>query len=118
MLERILKFQPMYQHLLPSGTTQVTKSEISERVITFAHNVFHVELSKDISTLDAQEWLYDNLPDYQAFVKLQELCRDGAKSYSVLKEKIFGNEAKGSDALDALLVIVSLAKRITKYFFL
>lgn len=99
------------------GTTQVTESEISERVIAFAYNVFHVELSKDISTLDAQEWLYDNLPDYQAFVKLQELCRDGAKSYSVLKEKIFGNEAKGSDALDALLVIVSLAKKNDEILF-
>lgn len=99
------------------GTSQVTEAEISDRVRTFAHNVFHVNLPCNISTSDAQEWLYDNLPDYQAFVKLHELCRDGAKSYSVLKEKLFKNDEKGADALDALLVIVSLAKKNDEILF-
>ena len=71
------------------GTSQVTETEISD----FAHSVFHVDLSSDISTEEAQAWLYDNLPDYQAFVRLHELCREGTKSYSVLKEEVFGNHA-------------------------
>ena len=100
-----------------TGTNQVTEVEISERVKTFAHNVFHIELPYDISTKDAQAWLYDNLPEYQAFVKLQELCREGAKSYTVLKNEIFGNDENSSDALDALLVIVSLAKKNEEILF-
>lgn len=99
------------------GTTQVTEGEISERVKAFAHNVFNIELPCDISTKDAQAWLYDNLPEYQAFVKLQELCREGAKSYTVLKNEIFGNDKNSSDALDALLVIVSLAKKNEEILF-
>src|SRR5699024_4669031 len=93
------------------GTSQVTEEEISERVSTFARNVFHTELHSNISTSDAQEWLYDNLPDYEAFVELHKQCRDGAKSYTELKKKIFGDSKYASDALDALLVIVSLAKK-------
>lgn len=93
------------------GTSQVTEEEISERVSTFARNVFHTELQSNISTSDAQEWLYDNLPDYEAFVELHKQCRDGAKSYTELKKKIFGDSEYASDALDALLVIVSLAKK-------
>ncbi len=93
------------------GTTQVTGKEISMRIRTFAHNVFQTELPIDIVNVDAQAWLYDNLPNYQAFVKLYELCRGGAKAYSVLKEALFGDDENGFDALDALLVIVSLAKK-------
>ena len=99
------------------GTSQVTENEISERVRTFAHNVFHIELPCDISTKTAQAWLYDNLPEYQAFVKLHELCREGAKSYTALKDKIFGNAENSADALDALLVIVSLAKKNDEILF-
>ena len=99
------------------GTSQVTEAEISDRVKAFARNVFHVELPANISTSDAQTWLYDNLPDYQAYVKLHELCRDGAKSYSMIKEELFHNDAKGSEALDALLVIVSLAKKNEEILF-
>lgn len=99
------------------GTSQVTEAEISGRVRTFAQNVFQIELPLDISVLDAQEWLFENLPDYQAFVKLHELCRDGAKSYTKLKEKIFGNSEYASDALDALLVIASLAKKDDEILF-
>ena len=99
------------------GTSQVTETEISDRVRAFAHSVFHVDLSSDISMEEAQAWLYDNLPDYQAFVRLHELCREGAKSYSVLKEEVFGNDEKGADAFDALLVIVSLAKKDDEILF-
>lgn len=99
------------------GTSQVTEAEISGRVIAFAQNVFQVELPSDISTKDAQAWLYDNLPDYQAYKKLHELCRDGAKSYGVLEHSIFGDSEDSSDALDALLVIVSLAKKDDEILF-
>ena len=98
-------------NLASIGTSQVTEEEISERVSTFARNVFYTELHSNISTSDAQEWLYDNLPDYEAFVELHKQCRDGAKSYTELKKKIFGDSEYASDALDALLVIVSLAKK-------
>lgn len=93
------------------GTGQVTEDEISGRISLFAKNVFHVVLPDDIETSAAQEWLFDNLPNYQAFVELHKLCRDGAKSYSELKIKIFGENDNACDALDALLVIVSLAKK-------
>ncbi|MCM1221458.1 MAG: DEAD/DEAH box helicase [Lachnospiraceae bacterium] len=99
------------------GTSQVTEAEISARVCAFAQNVFQTKLPSGISASDAQEWLFENLPDYQAFVKLYELCRDGAKSYTELKEKIFGNNEYAADALDALLVIVSLAKKNDEILF-
>ena len=103
--------------LVATGTSQVKESEISERIRKFAHHVFRIELQENISAVEAQAWLYDNLPKYQAFVRLQELCRDGAKSYSVLKEKIFENDKNASDALDALLVIASLAKKNDEILF-
>lgn len=99
------------------GTSQITEEEISTRVCTFAQNVFQIKLPSDISVSDAQEWLFENLPDYQAFMKLHELCRDGAKSYTELKEKIFGNSEYATSALDALLVIVSLAKKNDEILF-
>ena len=93
------------------GTSQVTEDQICERVRAFAKNVFGTELPNSISVSDVQEWLYDNLPDYQAYIKLHELCRDGAKSYTILRNEIFGDDLQSSDALDALLVVVSLAKK-------
>ena len=96
--------------VLPANNT-LNVYEISNRVRTFSQKVFGINLPEAISVSDAQEWLYDNLPDYEAFIKLHELCRDGAKSYTVLKNKIFGDSAYANDALDALLVIVSLAKK-------
>lgn len=93
------------------GTSQVTKAEISTRICAFAKNVFQIELPSDISASDAQGWLFENLWDYQAFVKLHELCRDGAKSYTELKAKIFGSSEYAGNALDALLAVVSLAKK-------
>lgn len=99
------------------GTSQITEEEISTRVCTFAQNVFQIKLPSDISASDAQEWLFENLSDYQAFMKLHELCRDGAKSYTELKEKIFGNSEYATSALDALLVVVSLAKKNDEILF-
>ena len=60
---------------------------------------------------EAQAWLYDNLPRYEAFVLLNEECRTGAKAYSYLREKLFSGIPVASEALDALLVIVSLAEK-------
>src|SRR5699024_10911609 len=46
------------------GTSQVTREEIPERVRLFAKNVFGETLPEDITIAAAQEWLFDNLPDY------------------------------------------------------
>lgn len=93
------------------GTSQVTTEEICGRIRSFAEKVFHVELPDDFSTSAAQEWLFDNLPDYEAYVILQKLCRDGAKPYSLLKKEIFGESEYSEEALDALLGVVSLAQK-------
>lgn len=91
------------------GTEQVYGDNIVKRVKDFASAVFKEQLSDDISNIEAQTWLYDNLPRYEAFAKLNSLCRDGAKSYTELRQEIFGAGDISFDALDALLVIVSLA---------
>ena len=93
------------------GTSQVTEDEISERIRSFAKKVFQTDLSEELTIDEAQEWLFDNLPDYEAYVKLHQLCRDGAKPYSLLRREIFGDSEYAFEALDALLVIVSLAKK-------
>ncbi len=92
------------------GSDQVqNNAEITKKIVKFAKYIFGVELDAGISTSDAQEWLYDNLSRYEAFVKLNLLCRDGAKSYSSIKRELFGDNEAGSSALDALLSVVSLA---------
>lgn len=93
------------------GTSQVTAEEICDRIRSFAEKVFRVELPDECSTSDAQEWLFDNLPDYEAYVILHKLCRDGAKPHSLLRREIFGESEYAADALDALLIVVSLAKK-------
>lgn len=70
-----------------------------------------MKLPDEFSTSDAQEWLFDNLPDYEAYVMLHKLCRDGAKPHSLLRKEIFGESEYAADALDALLIVVSLAKK-------
>jgi len=90
---------------------QVQDDAISARIRDFAAAVFHQYLPSDIGKEDAQEWLYDNLPKYQAFVQLNQLCRDGAKSYSEIKQTLFGDSENAEKALDALLVLVSLAAK-------
>lgn len=111
------KIETDAEALAAVGTSQVTESEISGRVCSFARHVFKIKLPSNISTEYAQTWLYDNLPDYQAFIKLHEMCRDGAKSYSQLKDSIFGNCDNAVAAMDALLVIVSLAKKGNEILF-
>lgn len=96
--------------LVSIGSDQVHGEGITNRIKTFADAVFHVKLD-DISQSEAQEWLYDNLPKYEAFVLLNKLCRDGAKSYSEIKKAMFGAHADAEKALDALLILVSLAAK-------
>jgi ATP-dependent helicase YprA (DUF1998 family) len=93
------------------GTDQVQGSVITARIKDFASAVFHYSLPNDICQMQAQEWLYDNLPRYEAFVHLNKLCRDGAKAYSEIKKSLFGDRGNAEEALDALLVIVSLAAK-------
>lgn len=97
--------------LVAVGTSQVTAEEICDRIRSFAEKVFRVKLPDEFSTSDAQEWLFDNLPDYEAYVMLHKLCRDGAKPHSLLRKEIFGDSEYAADALDALLIVVSLAKK-------
>ena len=72
--------------LASMDSSQVQGDEITNRIKKFAKVVFNCNLPSDINKSQAQEWLYDNLPRYQAFIMLNELCRDGAKSYSEIKE--------------------------------
>lgn len=93
------------------GSDQVQDKGITHRIKSFANAVFHCSLHDDISQDQAQEWLYNNLPKYEAFVLLNKLCRDGAKSYSEIKKTLFGNSANSEKALDVLLALVSLAAK-------
>lgn len=93
------------------GSEQVQGDDITIRIKEFAKTVFHCGLPNDINQDQAQEWLYDNLPKYQAFVLLNKLCRDGAKSYNKIKETLFGESSNAEKALDALLALVSLATK-------
>lgn len=93
------------------GSGQAQGDDITIRIKDFAKAVFHCNLSNDINQNQAQEWLYDNLPKYQAFVLLNRLCRDGAKSYSEIKNMLFGESSNAEKALDALLALVSLAAK-------
>lgn len=93
-----------------SAQTQ-SEEEIKDKIVKFGKCVFNYDFSKGITVAQAQEWLYDNLPQYEAFVKLNLLCRDGAKSYNDIRQKLFGDSIKGAEALDALLSVVSLASK-------
>ncbi len=107
----IVKIETNIDALVKIGTEQVQGEAIVGRIREFARHIFNTELPADYSIEDAQRWLFDNLPQYEAFVKLNTLCRDGAKSYSELKTVIFENASNSESALDALLVIVSLAAK-------
>lgn len=93
------------------GSEQVQGEGITVRIKEFAKAVFRYDLPNDISQSQSQEWLYDNLPKYQAFVLLNKLCRDGAKSYSEIKKELFGGSENAEKALDSLLALVSLAAK-------
>ncbi|MDR3273056.1 MAG: DEAD/DEAH box helicase [Flavobacteriaceae bacterium] len=97
--------------LISIGTDQVQGDAIADRIRAFAKIVFHHELPEHYESVQTQEWLYDNLPRYEAFVLLNKLCRDGAKSYSEIKRDLFGDFIDAERALDALLVLVSLAAK-------
>lgn len=97
--------------LLSIGYNQVYGDGITKRIKDFASAVFHVVLPEGIIQSDAQEWLYDNLPKYEAFILLNKLCRDGAKSFSDINNALFGDSPDSSEALDALLVLVSLVAK-------
>jgi len=97
--------------LISIGSDQMQNDGITNRIRNFAYAVFHTVLREDISKDEAQEWLYDNLPKYEAFVILNKLCRDGAKSYSEIKNRLFGDSANAEKALDSLLALVSLAAK-------
>lgn len=97
--------------LVSIGTGQVQGEAIAVRIRSFAKAVFKIELPGNYDLEKTQEWLYDNLSKYEAFVKLNKLCRDGARSYSEIRKALFGNAADGEKALDALLVLVSLAAK-------
>lgn len=112
------------QHLIPThaellasiGTTQVTGPEARKRIKDFANVVFNEHLPENITLEDAEAWLFDNLPRYQGFIDLYKLCRQGAKPYSEIKEKVFGDSTADA-ALDSLLVITSLAVKGDKVLF-
>lgn len=91
------------------GPEQVRDDEIADKIKKFAKLVYSENLPADITSKESQEWLYNNLPRYTAFVELNKLCREGAKSYSLIKSQIFGTHQKAELALDSLLSIVSLA---------
>ena len=93
------------------GSGQVYGDEITKRIKSFANAVFDIKLPDNIKQNDAQEWLYDNLPRYEAFVLLNKICREGAKSYSEIRNTIFGSKENANEALDALLILVSLASK-------
>lgn len=93
------------------GTEQVSGEDIVERIKTFARVVYEEKLPEKITIEEAQEWLYDNLNRYETFVELYKECREGAKAYSEIKKNIFGNDVNADEALDALLVLVSLAEK-------
>lgn len=93
------------------GSDHVHDEGITNRIKDFAEAVFGCILPRTISKDQAQAWLYDNLPRYDAFVQLNKVCRDGAKSYSKIKNVLFGATSNADAALNALLVIVSLAAK-------
>jgi hypothetical protein len=90
---------------------QVQDDEIASRIKEFAMAVFDYTLDASLTKEEIQAWLYDNLPRYETFVELKKLCREGAKSYSEIKLSLFGDAMNAEKALDALLVIVSLAAK-------
>lgn len=97
--------------LVSIGCEQVQEEGITERIRSFAKAAFHYNLPDNISKCQAQEWLYDNLPKYEAFIMLNKLCRDGAKAYTEIKNTLFGSSANAEKALDALLALVPLAAK-------
>lgn len=94
-----------------------TEQDVVSYISRVAKIIFNTELSKDISLNSAEAWLYDNLLNYEAFIKLKKECREGAKSLTELTEIIFNNEDNSESALDALIAIAPLAKKDNSVLF-
>lgn len=88
---------------------QMNEESIIRIIKSFANKVFQYELPDNYTVEETQEWLYDNLPKYEAFISLNRLCSESAMSYSELMEVLFGNSINSEKALNTLLVLVSLA---------
>lgn len=94
------------------GSEQVHHDEeVVNKIKKFAKLVYAENLPVDITVEEAQQWLYVNLPKYKAFVELNRLCREGAKSYIFIRKQIFGDHPDAGLAIDSLLSIVSLASK-------
>ena len=107
-----IKIATSVEKLSQVGSEQTeSNDQIIEKIRKFAYHVYDFSLPTNITIEKAQEWLYDNLPQYEAFVKLNTLCRDGAKSYSFIRNELFGTASDGDVALDSLLSVVSLASK-------
>lgn len=104
------------ERLASIGTTQVYGEEAIQRIKDFASAIFHEHLSDSVDLDAAKAWLYDKLPYYQGFIDLYRICREGAKSYSEIKFSVFEND-NADDALDSLLVIVSMAEKAGNLLF-
>lgn len=98
-------------------SNQIEEAMIANRITEFAKEIFNVDLDNNISNVEAQEWLYDSLPKYEAYISLYKACREGAKSYNEIKQLVFGNNEFASNALDVLLVIAPLAKKDNRMLF-
>ncbi|MDR0354481.1 MAG: DEAD/DEAH box helicase [Deltaproteobacteria bacterium] len=98
-------------------SSQAEKNDVARRIAEFARDVFQKDLPDSLSQTEAQEWLYDNLPSYEAFVSLKNFCSNGAKSYSSIKRHLFADSPDAAKALDALLAIVSLASKAGNVLF-
>jgi len=96
---------------------QVEEALIAKKISEFAKEIFNVDLDEKLSNDEAQEWLYDSLPKYEPYISLYKACRDGAKSYSEIKQIVFGNDECSSKALDVLLVLAPLAKKDDRMLF-
>jgi len=106
------KLKADVERLLKAGSEQAySPQQIIDKIRIFASEVFCEKLMATVTVDEAQQWLYDNLPKYEAYSKLNEECREGAKAYSALANKIFENSPKSNRALDVLLAVVSLAKK-------
>ena len=107
-----IKISTSIETISKVGAEQTENDEqIISKIRRFADNVFDVSLPESITVENAQEWLYENLPHYEAFVSLNAICRDGAKSYSFIKNELFGDSPGAELALDSLLSVVSLAAK-------
>lgn len=94
-----------------------TDQDVVSHIRRVAKIIFDTDLLEDISINYAEEWLYDTLLKYEAFIKLKKECREGAKSLTELKRNIFNDDVNSEQALDALISIAPLAKKNNSVLF-